>query len=81
MTYYVVYIFQMANLQGNINLISSGIQYALFIIFTSFIFFYIDKTGRRELLVYGAIAMGTCHYVVGGVVLLVNMFLVASAEI
>lgn len=67
MTYYVVYIFQMANLSGNINLISSGIQYALFIIFTSFIFFYIDKTGRRELLVWGAIAMGICHYVVGGV--------------
>lgn len=67
MTYYVVYIFQMANLQGNINLVSSGVQYALFIIFTTFIFFYIDSTGRRELLVWGAIAMGVCHYVVGGV--------------
>src|SRR6266704_5002289 len=33
MTYYIVYVFQMANLTGNINLISSGIQYALFIIF------------------------------------------------
>jgi hypothetical protein len=32
MTYYVVYIFYMANLQGNVNLISSGVQYALFII-------------------------------------------------
>ena len=27
----LVYVFQMANLSGNINLISSGIQYALFI--------------------------------------------------
>ncbi|PGH19218.1 hypothetical protein AJ80_04083 [Polytolypa hystricis UAMH7299] len=67
MTYYVVYVFQMANLTGNINLISSGIQYALFIIFTSFIFFYIDKTGRRSLLMYGAIGMAICHFVVGGV--------------
>ncbi|KAK4504288.1 hypothetical protein PRZ48_005204 [Zasmidium cellare] len=67
MTYYVVYIFQMANLSGNINLIASGVQYALFIIFTTVMFFYIDKTGRRPLLIYGAIAMGICHFVVGGV--------------
>lgn len=66
MTYYVVYVFEMAGLTGNINLISSGIQYALFIIFTGVIFFYIDKTGRRPLLIYGAIGMATCQLVVGG---------------
>ncbi|KAF2739894.1 general substrate transporter [Polyplosphaeria fusca] len=66
MTYYVVYIFYMAGLEGNINLISSGVQYALFIIFTSIMFFFVDKIGRRTLLVYGAIAMGFCHFVVGG---------------
>lgn len=57
----------MANLTGNINLISSGVQYALFIIFTTFIFFYIDKTGRRPLLIYGALLMGACHFVVAGI--------------
>jgi sugar porter (SP) family MFS transporter len=67
MTYYVVYVFQMAGLTGNINLISSGVQYALFIIFTTMVFFFIDKTGRRPLLIYGAIAMGVCQFVVGGV--------------
>jgi len=67
MTYYVVYIFLMAGLSGNVNLISSGVQYALFIVFTTFIFFYIDRTGRRPLLIYGAIAMGICHFVVGGI--------------
>lgn len=67
MTYYVVYVFQMAGLTGNINLISSGVQYALFIIFTSAVFFFIDKVGRRPLLIYGAIAMGICQFVVGGV--------------
>lgn len=56
----------MAGLSGNINLIASGVQYALFIIFSTIMFFYIDKTGRRTLLIYGAIAMGICHYVVGG---------------
>ncbi|KAK5439497.1 hypothetical protein LTR34_000465 [Exophiala xenobiotica] len=67
MTYYVVYIFLMAGLTGNINLIASGVQYALFIIFTTIMFFYIDKIGRRQLLIYGALAMGACHFVVGGI--------------
>ncbi|KAF2759950.1 general substrate transporter [Pseudovirgaria hyperparasitica] len=66
MTYYVVYVFMMANLSGNVNLISSGIQYALFIIFTTIMFFYIDRLGRRTLLVWGALGMGICHFVIGG---------------
>lgn len=65
MTYYMVYVFAMANLQGDINLISSGVQYALFIVFTTIMMFFIDKTGRRPLLIYGAIGMGICHFVVG----------------
>ncbi|KAF1989431.1 MFS sugar transporter-like protein [Aulographum hederae CBS 113979] len=67
MTYYITYIFAMAGLHGNINLISSGIQYALFIIFSVATFFFIDRTGRRPLLIYGAIGMGVCHFVIGGV--------------
>ncbi|KAL9081459.1 MAG: hypothetical protein Q9157_000017 [Trypethelium eluteriae] len=67
MTYYVVYVFLMAGLTGNINLISGGIQYALFIIFTVVTFFFIDRTGRRPLLIYGALGMAICHLVVGGV--------------
>ncbi|PGH06949.1 hypothetical protein AJ79_06423 [Helicocarpus griseus UAMH5409] len=67
MTYYVVYVFQMASLTGNVNLISSGVQYALFIIFTTIMFFYIDNLGRRTLLMYGALGMAACHFVVGGI--------------
>lgn len=51
MPYYMVYIFEMASLTGNIRLVSSGIQYAIFIIGTAATFFFIDKTGRRPLLV------------------------------
>ncbi|KAH3918551.1 hypothetical protein HBH56_038120 [Parastagonospora nodorum] len=67
MTYYIVYIFYMANLEGEINLIASGVQYALFIIFSSIMFFFVDKIGRRTLLVWGAITMAFCHFVVGGI--------------
>ncbi|KZM22896.1 substrate-specific transmembrane transporter [Ascochyta rabiei] len=57
----------MANLSGNVNLIAGGVQYALFIIFSSIMFFFVDKIGRRTLLIYGALAMAFCHFVVGGV--------------
>lgn len=67
MTYYVVYIFQMAGLTGNVGLISSGVQYAVFLLGTLATFFFIDKTGRRPLLIYGALSMGVCMLIVGGV--------------
>ncbi|KAK3672220.1 hypothetical protein LTR78_007973 [Recurvomyces mirabilis] len=66
MTYYIEYVFLMAGLSGNISLISGGIQYALFIVFTLVTFVFIDKTGRRPLLIYGALGMALCHFVVGG---------------
>lgn len=65
--YYLTYIAEMAGLTGNIGLITSGIQYAVFILFTGVTFFFIDRTGRRDLLVWGALGMGFCHFVVGGV--------------
>lgn len=64
--YYLTYIAGMAGLTGNIGLVTSGIQYAVFILFTGVAFFFIDKTGRRELLIWGAVAMAFCHFVVGG---------------
>jgi hypothetical protein len=57
----------MAGLTGNINLIASGVQYALFIVFSTAMMPIIDKMGRRPLLIYGAMAMGICHFIVGGV--------------
>ncbi|KAL8243872.1 hypothetical protein R6Q59_010130 [Mikania micrantha] len=46
LTYYLVYVFAMANLSGDINLISAGVQYALFMVVTTIMMFFIDKTGR-----------------------------------
>lgn len=57
----------MAGLTGNVGLISSGVQYALFLVGTAATFFFIDTTGRRPLLIYGAIGMGICMFVVGGI--------------
>ncbi|KAK1783384.1 general substrate transporter [Copromyces sp. CBS 386.78] len=65
--YYLTYIAQMAGLTGDVAMVTSGIQYAVFIIFTGVMWLFIDKTGRRTLLVYGALGMGFCHFVVGGV--------------
>ncbi|KAJ5702410.1 hypothetical protein N7488_009958 [Penicillium malachiteum] len=39
MTYYIVYVFEMAGLSGNVDLISSGVEYAVFIIGTAMTFF------------------------------------------
>ncbi|EAQ90263.1 conserved hypothetical protein [Chaetomium globosum CBS 148.51] len=64
--YYLTYIAQMAGLTGDVAMVTSGIQYAVFIIFTGIMWIFIDKTGRRTLLVWGAIGMGFCHLVVGG---------------
>lgn len=56
----------MAGLTGNANLTSGGIQYALFIVFTLVTYLFIDKVGRRPLLIYGALGMAICHFVIGG---------------
>ncbi|KXL51589.1 hypothetical protein M433DRAFT_140534 [Acidomyces richmondensis BFW] len=67
MTYYIVYVFEMAGLRGNVALYSSGIEYAVFIVGTAVALLIIDRTGRRPLLIYGAICMGICMFVVGGI--------------
>jgi len=65
--YYEVYVIQMAGVTGNANLLASGVQYALFLVFTALTFFIIDRVGRRPLLVYGILMMAVCHFIIGGV--------------
>lgn len=57
--YYLTYIAQMAGLAGNVAMVTSGVQYAVFIIFTGVMWLFIDKTGRRTLLIWGALGMFT----------------------
>ncbi|KAJ5114151.1 sugar transporter [Penicillium angulare] len=67
-TYYVVYLFQMANLTGNTNLIASSVNYILALICTALAFLFINKSGRRPLLIYGSLGMGVCHFIIGAMI-------------
>lgn len=66
MMYYIVYIFEMAGFQGNQNLVSSAIQYVLFVVTTIPSFFLMDRIGRRPLLLGGGIFMMIWLYAVAG---------------
>lgn len=67
MMYYIVYIFQMAGYKGNQLLVSSSIQYVLFVVATVPSLFLLDKLGRRPVLLTGAVAMMTLHFAVAGI--------------
>jgi sugar porter (SP) family MFS transporter len=55
--YYVVYIFQMAGQTGNQALVSSSIQYVINMVMTVPALLWIDRWGRRPLLLVGALLM------------------------
>ncbi|KAL4734678.1 general substrate transporter [Aspergillus similis] len=65
--YYVVWIFQMAGMSGDTSLYSSIIQYVIFVATTGVILPYIDRIGRRLLLVSGAIICMIIHYSIAAV--------------
>ncbi|KAF2266534.1 high affinity glucose transporter [Lojkania enalia] len=58
MMYYITYVFGMAGLSGDTNLIASSIQYVINVGMTIFALIYIDRWGRRiPLLVGGTLMM------------------------
>lgn len=65
--YYVVYIFQMAGMTSNSSLTSSIIQYVIFLVTTGGILPIIDRVGRRQLLIGGAIICMVLHFTTAGV--------------
>ncbi|KAF4555617.1 Sugar (and other) transporter-like protein 35 [Elsinoe fawcettii] len=64
--YYIVYVFQMAGLSGNVNLYSSAIQYVIFLVTTGLILPFIDRIPRRLLLLTGSILCMIIHFAVAG---------------
>ncbi|KAH8085473.1 general substrate transporter [Cristinia sonorae] len=67
MMYYIVYVFQGAGLTGRRgNLIADSVQYVLNVAFTIPAIIYIDRWGRRPLLLIGTLLMGFWLMLVGG---------------
>lgn len=66
MMYYIVYIFQMAGISGNANLVSSSIQFILNCVMTIPALLLMDKVGRRPLLLGGALFMMIWQFCVAG---------------
>ncbi|KAF2715744.1 high affinity glucose transporter [Pleomassaria siparia CBS 279.74] len=66
MMYYITYVFGMAGLSGDLNLIASSIQYVINVGMTIFALVYIDRWGRRGPLVIGALLMATWMYANAG---------------
>ena len=67
MMYYIIYVFQGAGLTGRRgNLIADSVQYVLNVLFTIPAIVYIDKWGRRPMLLIGTAFMGFWLMLVGG---------------
>jgi len=67
MMYYIIYVFRGAGIVGTrANLIASSIQYVLNVAMTVPAIIYIDKWGRRPMLLIGLALMGFWLFLVGG---------------
>lgn len=67
MMYYIIYVFEGAGLTGRRgNLIADSIQYVLNVVLTVPAIIYIDRWGRRPMLLIGTLLMGFWLMLVGG---------------
>ncbi|KAF1954853.1 high affinity glucose transporter [Byssothecium circinans] len=66
MMYYITYVFGMAGLKGNNNLVASSIQYVINVFMTISALIFIDRWGRRIPLVGGALLMATWMFANAG---------------
>ncbi|GAD97734.1 hypothetical protein AN9184.2 [Paecilomyces variotii No. 5] len=57
MMLYITYVFGMAGLSGNANLVASSIQYVINVVMTIFALIFIDRWGRRGPLLIGSTLM------------------------
>ncbi|KAI0027786.1 general substrate transporter [Vararia minispora EC-137] len=67
MMYYIIYVFQGAGITGRRgNLIADSVQYVLNVALTIPAIIFIDKWGRRPMLLVGTLLMGFFLFLVGG---------------
>ncbi|KAG0050635.1 hypothetical protein BGZ83_004601 [Gryganskiella cystojenkinii] len=64
--YYIVFIFQGAGYSGNANLQASSIQYVLNVVMTIPAILFIDRWGRRPVLLLGSMFMALWLFLIGG---------------
>lgn len=65
--YYIVYIFQMAGLNGTTNLTISSIQYVINVIMTVPTLLFSDKFPRRRVMMTGSLLMAVLHFTMAAV--------------
>ena len=67
MMLYITYVFGMAGLSGNANLVASSIQYVINVFMTIFALIFIDRWGRRWPLIIGSTLMMTWMFANAGI--------------
>ncbi|KAL8826872.1 MAG: hypothetical protein Q9170_007236 [Blastenia crenularia] len=67
MMYYITYVFLMAGVNGNANLVASSIQYVINVVMTVPALLYVDRWGRRPTLLVGATLMMTWLFANAGI--------------
>lgn len=65
--YYITYVFLMAGVHGNANLVASSIQYVINVIMTIPALLFVDRWGRRPTLLVGATLMMTWLFANAGI--------------
>ncbi|KAI8097331.1 general substrate transporter [Halteromyces radiatus] len=66
--FYVVFLFQQAGIGNDQNstLIASGVSYVINVVMTVPAILFVDRWGRRPTMIFGALAMSTFLWLVGG---------------
>ncbi|KAJ6113229.1 hypothetical protein N7523_006546 [Penicillium sp. IBT 18751x] len=67
MMLYITYVFGMAGLSGNANLVASSIQYVINVVMTILALIFIDRWGRRTPLLVGSTLMMIFMFANGGI--------------
>ncbi len=65
--YYITYVFLMAGVRGNANLVASSIQYVINVVMTVPALLYVDRWGRRPTLLVGSTLMMTWLFANAGI--------------